>query len=61
MGGFVSERLFSARSQACLPSSCGMFVYSELTSKVRRIQPRGRKPKLYSSSRKSFVSRMVFV
>ena len=41
VGGLFSRHLFRACLQACFPSSCGIFVYNELTSRVSRIHSWG--------------------
>ena len=41
VGGFCSSRRFKNSSQAVMPSSWGMFIYSKETSRVNKRQVRG--------------------
>ena len=49
-------RVSGAKLQACKPSSCGMLVYKELTSRVTRMQVGGMFPRLDSLFRKCVYS-----
>ena len=58
MGGSYVFRQFWNSSQAVIPSSCRMFVYSEETSRVSKIQPDGSQGNLCNLLMKSVVSRI---
>ena len=58
VGGSCLSRHFKNSSQAVIPSSCGILVYSEETSRVNRRQPGGSPGNLRNLLMKSVVSRI---